>query len=118
MFPKNRKNKLRQTKKNDMKEEIYLNYRTVITYILSVSLFFYFSSDKLNKLIEKNVFILFSFSNLILVSLLQSWQKRTVGVYKVFNSNHLTLLFYSVYLYFILDLTRGIKKHNCPYFKL
>ena len=30
MFPKNRQNKLRQTEKNDIKQDIYLNYRTII----------------------------------------------------------------------------------------
>ena len=34
------------------------------------------------------------------------------GVYKVFNSNDLTL-FYSVYLCLILDLRDGNNKQNC-----
>ena len=44
--------------------------------------------------------------NLLLVCLLQSSHKRDMGVYKVFNSYDLMLLFYSVYLCFILDLRR------------
>ena len=44
MFPKNKQNKQRQTKNNEIKEEIYLNYTTIIKYAF-VSLFFNFSSD-------------------------------------------------------------------------
>ena len=54
----------------------------------------------------------------ILVCLLQVWRKRSVGVYKVLNSNDLTLLFYSVYIYFTIDLRRDNNKRNCGYFKL
>ena len=117
MFRKNKQNKLRQTKKNEIKEESYLNYATIIK-MLSVSIFSknFYQINLLN--IHKKMFVLFSSSNLLLVCLLQSWHKRNVGVYKVFNSNDLTLLFYSVYLYFILDLRRDNKKHNCTYFKL
>ena len=32
MFPKNKQNKLRQTKKNQIKEESYLNYATTTKY--------------------------------------------------------------------------------------
>ena len=41
-----------------------------------------------------------------------------MGVYKIFNSTDLTLLFYSVYFYFPLDLRRTENKHNCTYFIL
>ena len=54
----------------------------------------------------------------ILVCLLQVWRKRSVGVYKVLNSNDLTLLFYSVYIYFIIDLRRDNNKRNYGYFEL
>ena len=33
MFPKNKQNKIRQRKKDETKEENYLNYRTVIKYV-------------------------------------------------------------------------------------
>ena len=39
-----------------------------------------------------------------------------MSVYKVFNSNNLTLLFYTIYLCFIFELGRD-NKHNCGYFK-
>ena len=108
MFPENKQNKQNQTKKNERKEESYLKYTTIIKYAFCF-LFFFFSLDKLAK---------HSSSNLFLVSLLQSQYKRGMGVYKVFNSNDLTLLFYSVYIYFILDLRRDNNKYNCVYFQL
>ena len=85
--------------------------------MLSVSLFFYFSSDKLAKNTLK-MCVLFLSSNLLLACLLQSWHKRGVSVYKVFNSNDLTVFSYRFYLYFILDLRRDNNKHNWAYFKL
>ena len=59
--------------------------------MLSVSLFLYFSSDKLAKHTKKCV-VLFSSFNLFLIS------KKGVGVYKAFNFNDLTLLFYGAIL--------------------
>ena len=57
-------------------------------------------------------------ANLLLVCLLQSYHKRYMGVYKVFNSSDLMLLFYKDYFCFILDQRRTNSKHNCVYFKL
>ena len=55
--------------KNEIKkEQTYLNYATIIKY--AVSLFSYFSPDKLAKHIYK--MCLFSFSNFLLVCPLQS----------------------------------------------
>ena len=48
MFPKNKQNKPRQTKKNEIKEESYSNYETIIKYAFCF-LFLNFSSDKLAK---------------------------------------------------------------------
>ena len=42
MFPKNKQNKLRQTKKNDIKEESYLNYTTIIKYAFFFLIFHFF----------------------------------------------------------------------------
>ena len=70
-------------------EEGHLNCTTIIN-MLSVSLFFIFHQTKLLN-IHNNLFVLFSSSNLLLVCLLQSLYKRGMGVYKVFNSNDLTL---------------------------
>ena len=47
MVPKNKQNKLRQTK-NEIKAESYLNYTTIINYAFYF-LICYFSSDKLAK---------------------------------------------------------------------
>ena len=52
--PKNKQNKLNQTKKDEIKEEIYLNYSTIVKYgfCFLVCLFFNRSwrwSDKLAK---------------------------------------------------------------------
>ena len=48
IFPKNKQNKPRQTKKNEIKEESYSNYETIIKYAFCF-LFLNFSSDKLAK---------------------------------------------------------------------
>ena len=48
MFPKNKQNKLRQMKKNEIQQQSYLNYTTIIKYAVCF-LIFYFSSDKLAK---------------------------------------------------------------------
>ena len=48
IFPKNKPNKKGQMKMDQIKEEIHLNYTTIIKYI-SVFLSVYFSSDKLAK---------------------------------------------------------------------
>ena len=69
IFTKNKQNKKRLKKKNERKEESYLNYTTIIKYAFC---FIFFSSDKLAKHASKNVFVLFSSSNLLLVCLLQS----------------------------------------------
>ena len=117
MFTKYQQQKLRQKKKNEIKEESSFNYTTVyyFKYFL-LPYFFYFSSDKFLN-IHTNVFIFLS-SNLRLLFLLQSQYKRGVGVYKVFRSNDVTLSFYSIYLCFILDLRRDNNKRNCASFKL
>ena len=113
MFPENKQNKQNQTKKNERKEESYLKYTIIIKYAFCFLIFF--SLDKLAKHASKNVcFHLLIYSQF----LLQSQYKRGMGVYKVFNSNDLTLLFYSVYIYFILDLRRDNNKYNCVYFQL
>ena len=44
MFPKNKQNNLRQTKKNEIKEERYLNYATILKYGFCF-LIFYFPTD-------------------------------------------------------------------------
>ena len=68
--------------------------------------------------IYKNLFLLFSSTNLLLVCLLQSQHKRGMDADKVFSFNDLTSLLYSVYLCFILDLRRDNSKYNCAYFQL
>ena len=40
MFPDNKKNKLKQRKKNEMKEESYLNYTTIRKYTFCFLFFF------------------------------------------------------------------------------
>ena len=45
MFPKNKQNKLIQTKKDEIKKENHLNYATVMN-MLSVSMSLYFLSGK------------------------------------------------------------------------
>ena len=63
--PKNKQNKLKQTKKDEIKEEIYLNYATIIKYgfCFLVCLFFNISwrwSDKLAKQ-SKCIYFVFIF---------------------------------------------------------
>ena len=82
--------------------------------MLSVSLFLIFHQINLLNIHKKWPCLVFIFYFTLSFSV-QSWHKRVVGVYKVFNSNDLT--FYSIYLCFNLDLGRG-NKHNCAYFKL
>ena len=74
--------------------------------------FFYFSSDfhQINLPNIQKMF-LFSISNLLLACLWQLYHKGGVGVYKVFNSNYLTL-FYSIYLCFIPDVGWGSKSRS------
>ena len=57
IFTKNKQNKKRLKKKNERKEESYLNYTTIIKY--AFCFIFFFSSDKLAKHASKNVFVLF-----------------------------------------------------------
>ena len=103
MFPKNKQyNKLRQTKKNEIKEEIYLNYTIVINYAYFF-LIFCFRQIKLLNVHKKCV----SLSVTIVV------QKRCGCFYRVFSCDDLALLFYSIYFCFILDLRRDSSKHNC-----
>ena len=68
--------------------------------------------------IHKNVFILISSSNLLLVCLLQSYHKNVEGVHNVLNPSDLTFLCYRVSLCFILYLKRTKNKHDRIYFKL
>ena len=77
MFPNNKQNKQGQTKKNEIKES-YLNYTIMIKH--TSCFIFYFSLGKLAKHTSKNVFALFSTSNLLLVCLSQSHHKRGTGV--------------------------------------
>ena len=79
-----------------------------------VSLFVDFPSDKLAKHVSKIVFALFSTSNLFFVC----ENHRTKGAFKVFHSNDLMLLFYSVNLSFILiyeEATTNITVGNLSY---
>ena len=110
------KNKLRQTKKNEIREGSYLNYIILIKYAFFLLTFFIFHQINLLNIHKKCV--LFSSSNFLLVFLLQTQHKRGMSVYKIFNSNYLILLFYSVYLCFIFDLRRDNSKHNYAYFRL
>ena len=79
--------------------------------MLSVFLSIYFLSDhgddQINLLnIHKNVFVLFSSFNLLLVCLLQSEHRRGLDFYNIFNSSDLTLLFDLVPVFFILYLRK------------
>ena len=109
------KTKLRQMKKDEIKEESYLNYTTVMKYAFCFLVCLFFICNLIN--IHKKFFffpsnLLFSLSVTIIV------QKGCVGVCKVFSSIDLTLLFYRVCLWFILDLRRTKTKYNCAYFRL
>ena len=86
--------------------------------MLSIFLSVYFLSDKLAKHTQK--MSLFCFHLLIYLKFVccNHSTKGDVGVYKVFSSSDLTLLFYRVYFWFILDLRRTKNKHKCAYFKL
>ena len=82
--------------------------------MLSVFLSIYFLSDhgddQINLLnIHKNVFVLFSSFNLLLVCLLQSEHRRGLDFYNLFNSSDLTLLFDLVPVFFILYLRKTKK---------
>ena len=61
MFSKNNQNKVRQNRKNEIKEESYLNYTTILN-MLFVSLFFliFHQINLLN--IHKNVFVFLTLS--------------------------------------------------------
>ena len=113
MFPKNKQNKLRQTKKLHKRKSFKLYKHNKIRFLFPCVFIFH----QINLLIiHKIVFVLFSTSNLTLICLLQSQHKSGVGV-KVFNSDDLTLLFHSFYLHFIIDLRRNNNKRNYVYFK-
>ena len=45
----------------------------------------------------QDVFVLFKSSDLILICLLESEHKKTLGVYKIFSSSDLTLLLFKRY---------------------
>ena len=82
--------------------------------MLSVFLSIYFLSDhgddQINLLnIHKNVFVLFSSFNLLLVCPLQSEHRRGLDFYNIFNSSDLTLLFDLVPVFFILYLRKTKK---------
>ena len=58
------------------KEESYLHYTTIVKYVFCLLIFFYFSSDKLAEHTSKNVFVLFSSSNLLSLSVTITEQKK------------------------------------------
>ena len=72
--------------------------------MLSVSLFFYFLSDKLAKHNQKYVFVfIWKFSLSLCVTVIP---QKGRGVNNVFNSSDLTLSICSVYLCLILHLSK------------
>ena len=103
-------------KKDEINQKSDSNYTNVIKCFLFPCLFIFYQLKLPN--IHKKCFVLFSSSNLIVACLLKSQHKKGMGVYKVFSSGDLTLMFYGVYLRFNIGLRRTKNKHNCAYFKL
>ena len=115
VFPKNKQNKLRQIKEDEMKQENLLNYTTIIKYAFCF-LFRYFSPNKLAKHILK--MCLFCF-HLLIYSQFFCHNHSTKGAW-VFLILILMIYCYflQINLCFILDLREGNNKHNCVCFKL
>ena len=95
-------------KKNEMKEGNYLNYATIMKYAF-FSLIFIF--HQINCIFP----FIFQFSLSLSAAIIA---QKSMGFYKVFNCNDLTLFLYSIYFCFILDLdetTTNITVHILNY---